>query len=73
MFLDVDPKLFLAENSPVFSYRDRDKHFLSAINTLQLIKTTFTPESKLEVILGMFRDITSSSSNISVNFISVLT
>ena len=64
VFLDVDPKLFLAENNPVFSYRDRDKHFLSAINTLQLIKTTFTPESKLEVILGMFRDITSSSSNI---------
>ena len=60
-FLDVDPRLFLSETDPVFSYRDRDKHFLAAINSLQLIKTVFTPEAKLSVILSMFRDITSSN------------
>ena len=48
----------------VQQYRDRDKHFISAINDLQLIKTTFTPETKLGVILSMFKSITSTNSSL---------
>ena len=58
----MDSRLFLPET--VQQYRDRDKHFTSAITTLQLIKTTFTPEDKLGVILSMFKSITSSSSSL---------
>ena len=61
-FLDVDSKLFIPET--VHQYRDRDKHFISAINALQLIKTTFTPETKLGVILSMFKSITSTNSSL---------
>jgi len=62
MFLEVDPRLHLPD--PGHQHRDRDKHFLSAINTLQQIKTTFTPHHKLEVVLAMFKAITSHSSSI---------
>ena len=47
LFLEVDPRLFLPDSAT--HYRDRDKHFLPAIHTLQQIKTTFTPDTKLEV------------------------
>ena len=58
----MDAKLFIPETH--LQYRDRDKHFLSAINSLQLIKTTFTPETKLGVILSMFKSITSTNSSL---------
>ena len=58
----MDSRLFLPDS--VQQYRDRDKHFNTAISTLQLIKTNFTPEDKLGVILSMFRSITSSSSSL---------
>ena len=58
----MDSKLFIPET--VHQYRDRDKHFVSAINDLQLIKTTFTPETKLGVILSMFKSITSTNSSL---------
>jgi len=60
IFLDVDPRLFL----PDPAHKHRDKHFLTAINTLQQIKTTFSPQHKLEVVLAMFKAITSTSSSI---------
>jgi amyotrophic lateral sclerosis 2 protein len=35
----------------------RDRHFTTAIETLQQIKTTFTPFEKLDVLLETFREI----------------
>ena len=54
-FLDVD-RQFLLEEGP----RHRDRHFLSAIHTLQQLKTTFTPVQKLAVVGDMFKAITES-------------
>ena len=54
-FLDVDSQ-FLLEEGP----RQRDRHFLSAIHTLQQLKTTFTPVQKLAVVGDMFKAITES-------------
>ena len=54
-FLDVDSQ-FLMEEGP----RQRDRHFLSAIHTLQQLKTTFTPVQKLAVVGDMFKAITES-------------
>ena len=54
-FLDVDSQ-FLVEEGP----RQRDRHFLPAIHTLQQLKTTFTPVQKLAVVGDMFKAITLS-------------
>ena len=54
-FLDVDSQ-FLLEEGP----RQRDRHFLTAIHTLQQLKTTFTPVQKLAVVGDMFKAITES-------------
>jgi len=59
-FLDVDQKLY---QNPA-QHRDRDRHFLAAINTLQQIKTMFTPKNKLGVVLDMFKAITTTSTSI---------
>ena len=47
-FLDVDTQ-FVQEEGP----RQRDRHFLAAIHTLQQLKTTFTPVQKLAVVWGL--------------------
>ena len=54
-FLDVDTQ-FVQEEGP----RQRDRHFLAAIHTLQQLKTTFTPVQKLAVVGDMFKAITES-------------
>ena len=54
-FLDVDNQ-FVLEEGP----RQRDRHFLEAIHTLQQLKTTFTPVQKLAVVGDMFKAITES-------------
>ena len=64
-FLDVDQKFWALESSQlvlddtgrksISSIRDR--HFLVAIETLQHIKTKFTPYEKLTVILDTFREV----------------
>merc|ERR1719318_2230673 len=54
-FLDVDSQ-FVLEEGP----RQRDRHFLEAIHTLQQLKTTFTPVQKLAVVGDMFKAITES-------------
>ena len=54
-FLDVDSQ-FMLEEGP----RQRDRHFLEAIHTLQQLKTTFTPVQKLAVVGDMFKAITES-------------
>jgi len=61
IFLDVDQRLYQNQSH---SIRDKDRHFLSAINTLQQIKTMFTPKHKLEVVLAMFKAITGTSTSI---------
>jgi len=61
IFLDVDQRLYQNQSH---SIRDKDRHFLDAINTLQQIKTMFTPKHKLEVVLEMFKAITSTSTSI---------
>merc|ERR1719334_1003888 len=58
-FLEVDPRL-IQDQGEKHNYRYRDKHFLEAINTIQQIKTMFTPKQKLEVILAMFKSITNT-------------
>jgi len=64
IFLDVDPRLCQDTEPGTPQHRDRDKHFLSAINTLQQIKTMFTPKHKLEIVLAMFKAITGTSTTI---------
>ena len=58
-FLDVDTQ-FVQEEGP----RQRDRHFLAAIHTLQQLKTTFTPVQKLAVVGDMFKAITESSEGV---------
>ena len=48
--------IFIQEEGP----RQRDRHFLAAIHTLQQLKTTFTPVQKLAVVGDMFKAITES-------------
>jgi len=62
IFLDVDQRLY--QNTSHHLHRDKDRHFLGAINTLQQIKTMFTPKHKLEVVLAMFKAITGTSTSI---------
>jgi amyotrophic lateral sclerosis 2 protein len=55
-FLEVDTRFWEKKQSS--DHRGRDLHFLAAIETLQRLKTTFTPQSKLNVIVSVFKDIT---------------
>ena len=57
-FLLVDYKLIMEENH---AFKNRNKHFLSAIASLQKISEKNTPDEKLEVITTMYHDICSSS------------
>jgi amyotrophic lateral sclerosis 2 protein len=63
-FLGVDQKFWQLDSTPD-SIRDvrkslsaaRDCHYTTAIETLQQLKTTFTPIEKLGVLLETFREI----------------
>ena len=57
-FLLVDYKLIMEENH---AFKNRNKHFLAAIASLQKISEKNTPDEKLEVITTMYHDICSSS------------
>jgi len=54
-FLEVEPSF----QRHSLTSTARDKHFLTAIHCLQRLKTTFSPCDKLQVVVEMFRDITS--------------
>ena len=56
-FLDVDQRLM----SDIYHDWIRDHHFLASVASLQQISSVITPEAKLEAILAMFRDITTSN------------
>ena len=56
-FLDVDQRLM----SDIYHDWIRDHHFLASVASLQQISSVATPEAKLEAILAMFRDITTSN------------
>lgn len=65
-FLEVDEKFWIieAETSSRKSFSQvRDRHFVEAIETLQQIKTTFTPFEKLNVLLETFRQINKTVDN----------
>ncbi len=53
-FFDVDVSLW----DLAVDRRGRDQLFLNAIHTLQKLKTTFSPQDKLEVVVQTFRAIT---------------
>ena len=57
-FLLVDPKLIMEEENP---FKNRNKHFLAAITSLQIISDQNTPDEKLGVITSMYQDICSAS------------
>ena len=66
-FLEVDPKLIMGE---IHAFRNRNRHFLAAISSLQRISGVSTPEEKLAIILAMFRDITTSSTSVTWSMVS---
>ena len=57
-FLMVDPRLIMEENQ---AFKNRNKHFSTAITSLQKISAMNTPDEKLEVITAMYHDICSAS------------
>jgi len=57
-FLLVDPKLIMEEEN---AFKNRNKHFLAAITSLQIISDLNTPDEKLGVITAMYQDICSAS------------
>ena len=57
-FLLVDPKLIMEEEN---AFKNRNKHFLAAITSLQIISDLNTPDEKLGVITTMYQDICSAS------------
>lgn len=62
-FLEVDQKFWKLDGDPnILARRNsipqaRDIHFTTAIETLQQIKTKFTPLEKLSVILDTFKEV----------------
>jgi hypothetical protein len=55
---DPDPQPYFSLWELSVDRRGRDQLFLSAIHTLQQLKTTFSPQDKLAVIVQTFRAIT---------------